>query len=321
MSTQNTINTEQLKNDIADNKSPKKRGRPKKIISQVKQKPKKSFEFVENNDENYSNEKIVLRIPNFDEDVCSTSDKNIFTMLEDTEDNNINTSFKIIDSFSELSDEENENENENKNIKELLIELKRKDIIINKLKNKFHLNHDNDLDEKQNDNFIHFNTNKSFIDLKLINIHNNNEIKITDKTNICCWWCCHEFDTIPCFLPDRYVDNKFYVFGCFCSYECVMAYNMNMNDYKMQLRNSLIKELHHRIFKTTEKIYIARPKEILQKFGGPMTIELYRNKALLCKKEHKIDIPPLISLVSTVEEIYRDPSQNPKNVYKNTNKK
>lgn len=293
----------------------KKRGRPKKTISQQKSAMSKTI----NNTENEDDEELILHIPNFDDDLDESSDKNIFTMREESDGKSSNhsknkpkpkTSLKLIDSLTE-SDKDQDNDAD---VKELLLELKRKDTIIKKLKSQ--LNDQKNGIEQDNNPIFMKDAKKSLINLKLINMNDNKNMVIVDKTNICCWWCCHNFDTIPCFIPDRYINDKFYVFGCFCTYNCAMAYNSNMGDYRVPLRNSLIKELHNRVFNTTDQIHLAPAKELLQKFGGPMTIEEFRNKDLLCKKEHKINIPPLIPLLASVEENYRDPSQNPKNVCK-----
>ena len=52
------------------------------------------------------------------------------------------------------------------------------------------------------------------------------------KTDICCWWCCHKCD-VPLSLPEKLYDDTFHVFGCFCSFNCAAAYNVNLNDYKI----------------------------------------------------------------------------------------
>ena len=30
-------------------------------------------------------------------------------------------------------------------------------------------------------------------------------------SDIKCFWCCHNFDTIPCAIPTKYHNNNFYV--------------------------------------------------------------------------------------------------------------
>ena len=44
--------------------------------------------------------------------------------------------------------------------------------------------------------------------------------KWPEKTNIHCWWCTLKFDTPPVSLPNKFYNKKFYVFGCFCSFNC-----------------------------------------------------------------------------------------------------
>ena len=290
--------------------SQKKRGRPKKTVVQTKQKPSQKMEKPIKEEEE-EEEELILHIPIYDNEDGS-SDKNMFTMKDDSDVSNSkkNNSLKLIESLTE-----SEENLDDADIKDLLNEIKKKDAIIKKLKLQI-------ADPKNNP--INYDTTpvcskdakNTLVNLKLININENNKLIVVDKTNVACWWCCHNFDTMPCFIPDRYMDEKFYVFGCFCTYSCAMAYNSNMGDYRVSLRNSLIKELHGRIFTSTDQILLAPAKELLQKFGGPMTIEEFRNKELLAKKEHKIHLPPMVPLLPAIEEIYRDPSQNPKNMYK-----
>lgn len=283
--------------------SQKKRGRPKKPIVPVqKQSIPQKVEPEE--------EQLILHIPIYNDD--GSSDKNMFTMKDESDHSfkkkGKSGSLKIIDSLTESDENLNDGD-----IKELLAEIKKKDAIIKRLKGQvIDQKHCQEIDVTP---VCTKDTKKAFINLKLVNFTDNKQI-VVDKTNIACWWCCHNFETIPCFIPDRYINDKFYVFGCFCTYNCAMAYNSNMGDNRMNTRTSLIKELHNRIFGLSGQIYLAPAKELLQKFGGPMSIEEFRNNELLCKKEHKINIPPLIPLLPTIEEVYRDPAQNPKNVFK-----
>jgi hypothetical protein len=61
------------------------------------------------------------------------------------------------------------------------------------------------------------------------------------KTDVCCWWCCHDFNTVPLGLPLEYKKkiNKFLVKGVFCSFACMLSYNneKKYND-KLHLINS-----------------------------------------------------------------------------------
>ena len=129
---------------------------------------------------------------------------------------------------------------------------------------------------------------------------------ICEKTTISCWWCTYQFDTLPCFIPERYNDNKFYVFGCFCSFDCATAYNIGLNDYKVFDRNSLIKKLYNLITGKTDDIPIAPPREILNKYGGLVTIEEYRKGDRSISKEYRLLLPPMVNLISCIEEKTKD---------------
>jgi hypothetical protein len=86
-----------------------------------------------------------------------------------------------------------------------------------------------------------------------------------------------------------------------------------MNDYRVPLRISLIKKLYSKIYSVTDQdanIPVAPQKELLQKFGGNMTILEFRSEALLRKKDFKITIPPLIPLIPMVDEIQKDTTGN-----------
>ena len=47
-----------------------------------------------------------------------------------------------------------------------------------------------------------------------------------EATNIKCWWCTLSFDDVPCFIPKKMRNGKYHVFGCFCSFNSAMAYNL-----------------------------------------------------------------------------------------------
>src|SRR3989304_3857158 len=121
---------------------------------------------------------------------------------------------------------------------------------------------------------------------------NNNFVNV--KSSLSCWWCTESFDTIPCVLPEKYYANVYYVFGCFCSFNCVSAYNINLKDYKVSNRYSLIKKLCHYLygdFDNYESIILAPPKEVLKKYGGKYTIDEYRKDSLVLKPDYTLIFP------------------------------
>jgi len=267
-------------NDTLDDSThQKKRGRPKKKTNE--NMVDKDLENAKNNET--EEEDLILRIPFFDDNTSSDKKKDIedFMMSE-----NMQTESIKIDMYKEK-----------KNIsiddyKLLLKELKKKDEIIEKLKLNL------DVKEAFVPNYK-YKKHVDLVDMKLIDSKTGK--KIVSKTDIACWWCCYNFDNTPCFIPDKYVNDNYYVFGCFCSYGCAMAYNLNMNDYKVSIRSGLLKDMYYKMFGTT-KTGISPAKEILEKFGGPMKIEDFRNIENSKKKEYKVKIPSMIALAYECEE-------------------
>lgn len=129
-------------------------------------------------------------------------------------------------------------------------------------------------------------------DIKLS--HKITSLTNAERTNIACWHCTYQFDTIPCFIVDRIIDGTYHVFGCFCSYNCALAYNQDMSDYRVNTRRSLTIKLFNDIFQTTQIPHIAPPKEVLEKYTeGGISIEEYRNNFIV-GREYTVEIPPLM---------------------------
>jgi hypothetical protein len=102
-----------------------------------------------------------------------------------------------------------------------------------------------------------------------------------DKTDVCCWWCCHKFDNSPCTLPIKYNElTKVYEFiGIFCSWNCTKAYNNYKNDHKKYERGQLITMLVKQLYGIEYAISIksAPFRECLKMFGGYMNIDEFRD--------------------------------------------
>ena len=115
-------------------------------------------------------------------------------------------------------------------------------------------------------------------------IKNFNFDKIPDTTDICCWWCCHQFDTAPCTCPidckrDKLNQDKFDCIGIFCSWNCVKAYHYYIVDYKKKYNSmSLINQLMIQLYGATITLSTkpAPPRQCLQMFGGYMDIITFR---------------------------------------------
>lgn len=102
---------------------------------------------------------------------------------------------------------------------------------------------------------------------------NVKRIKV-EKTNVACWWCCHQFDTFPVCAPLRYDSRKdvFTVIGCFCSFNCSKSFLLT----EYNSRHELNSYLYRRIVNQYKHVKKAPCKTVLKMFGGPLSIEEYR---------------------------------------------
>jgi hypothetical protein len=286
---------------MATIKNKRRPGRPPKNLVIPKNTVKEPVE------KKQTEEQLILYLPNFDDE--NTTDKNNFGSLSDSDDltdnNTENTKFKYLTDKNN-SDEESIKSDvsnlKNNTIDKLINELHKKDATIinlkSKLKDKNFHNDNNIAITKENK--------KKLLNIGLISI-NNNKLQICEKTDIACWWCTYNFETCPLFLPDHYKNNIYYVFGNFCGFSCILAYNENLDDYRKSVRNVLIKQLYRDIFQNDVMlIKPSGPRELLKKFGGPLDISQYRDPNNICIKTFKMSIPPMVPLISDFEEINFD---------------
>lgn len=320
MNDSDKINSQDILNAIDLNKinevEKRKRGRPrKKDYTHTTLTSKKS----NSNNKSYSleNEEIILHLPlskadlakidtdNIDIDELMNKNKNKYALQtsvnedEDDDDNIDNSSVS-----NKFNSDKNDYENDLSNILDNNQQIKQLCLAIKKLK-------DENVELKK---FITDITPMYFTEVKIypsdLNLFDTNQNKfIPQKTDLCCWWCTCQFDTLPTYLPEKYSENNFYVSGCFCSFNCAGAYNLSLADNKVWDRYSLLKLMYYMINKNKINsivdidINIAGPKELLNKYGGPMTIEEYRkNSKILGREYHKL-IPPFIPVNSGFEEI------------------
>ena len=130
-----------------------------------------------------------------------------------------------------------------------------------------------------------------------------------------CWWCTYNFESIPCFLPIKMIEDVYYVYGCFCSYNCAAAYSLDMDDYNLWSRHSLIKKLCHQMYGKYVNIEPAPPRECLEKFGGTISIQKFRLTSIKCDNEFRIVMPPMKPIISAIEQ-----NNNEKNPFNKINK-
>jgi hypothetical protein len=289
--------------DTKNESSTRPRGRPKKAVTQTTTQTKPKIFELEQSKEKSS---IPLHIPLYDDstsnDESEISQKNEFTMNENEKESEKKSSLR---NFIMYLSEDDESEDDN-NLKSLKKKLRKKDDLIKKLKDEIHTK-SNDYNDTNYSMSQKKTPDIKMLNMKLFNINRDNKCHIGEKTNFACWWCTYNFENFPCFIPEKYNDGKFYVFGNFCSYNCALAYILKDDDYKVSNRVALIKRLYAELYDTKEPLFPSPPRELLNKFGGPMTIEEYRNEQQKLElKEYKIKFNNILQIPFHFDEINRE---------------
>ena len=94
-----------------------------------------------------------------------------------------------------------------------------------------------------------------------------------------CFWCTYEFNSNPIYIPSLYFQNKYDVYGCFCSPECACSYLFNepIDDNTKFERYQLLNYLYGEIYSYSKNIKPApNPYYTLSKYYGNLSIQEYR---------------------------------------------
>lgn len=143
--------------------------------------------------------------------------------------------------------------------------------------------------------------------LKVVNLLKDFEEKNKNNewptsTSIHCYWCSHRFDGPPMGVPLKHIDDKFHVFGCFCSLECAAAFNFAgkcSHDESLE-RYHLINLLARKLGRTG-RVRVAPDRLSLTMFGGHLSIEEFRSFSSTSKMIN-INFPPMLSMTQQIEE-------------------
>jgi hypothetical protein len=201
----------------------------------------------------------------------------------------------------ELSDQE-----ENTKINTKQVKLKEKDEQIKILNDKI-----NELETKI---YVLLNKSRRVINpsINMVDIITNKHI-YNDENNVVnfrCMWDHHTFNTMPFFLPFKYIDGTYYVYGCFSSPECAMSYNnliLTDGDQNKKERNSLINRMVYEMTGKNEPVKPAPSPEIIDDYAyGYVSIDEYRNNLTLGFKEYIIYLPPMMPILPKIEEDHID---------------
>ena len=136
----------------------------------------------------------------------------------------------------------------------------------------------------------------------LVQYKDSSETKtIPETSDAACLWCCHTFTNRPVVLPIRDTSEYLVVSGNFCCPECACAYlfDIRQDSHTRWEQLSLLYRVYGEACRG--KIHPAPSKQVLQLFGGPLSIEDYRR--LLHFHQIRIDIhlPPMVSILSTID--------------------
>ena len=171
--------------------------------------------------------------------------------------------------------------------------------------------------EEKNIKYNNLSLKKRKIKSLMVYYNEYNKRKEWPKTSdIKCFWCCHNFDCIPCAIPTKYQNNNFYVYGNFCSKECAAAYNFDMNDNNVWERYGLLNYLYSIIYENKDlKIKLAPSRLCLNIFGGNLNIEEFRKCNDNYSLNYKVIFPPMISVIPSMEETKKDVLKSNKSMY------
>lgn len=137
-------------------------------------------------------------------------------------------------------------------------------------------------------------------------IEHNKKGTWPEKSVYDCMWCRYPFDNTPWAIPYRLTyDNKFEVFGNFCSPNCSAAYIFDrFDDDEMWDRYALLNMLYQKVYDLPGAIVKSAPDILfLKKLGGILTIEEYREISNNINKNYYVKMPPMVSIIPSVEEL------------------
>jgi hypothetical protein len=141
----------------------------------------------------------------------------------------------------------------------------------------------------------------------------NTSTKWPEKTDIACLHCCEYFDTQPFPSVRRYdeVTNTYFVYGIFCSLNCVKAYLIEHEPSLSTLRLLYFTHMCRNVYKIHQSIRPAPPRIRLKRFGGDLTVEEFR-KFFLTNQVQRVLEPPFTQSDLTIENapLHKQSRQN-----------
>lgn len=135
-------------------------------------------------------------------------------------------------------------------------------------------------------------------------------------TEHACFYCTEQFQTMPIGIPIRHIRGKFYCRDNFCSFNCAAAYIFSGFDTRYHFKkweyysllcllakqiNDLIDSEHGINNQKIIYVKLAEDRNLLKKFGGPMTIEEFRKQFYFLDKKYSLLYPPVSCMYPQTE--------------------
>jgi hypothetical protein len=138
--------------------------------------------------------------------------------------------------------------------------------------------------------------------------------ELPEQSDLACFWCCETFESRPCVIPIRVIESVWQVYGNFCCPQCAMAYLMSeiLDTHMRWERIALLNRLYAK--NVNGRLYPAPSRESLERFGGPVSIEDFRNMCEGQKIRVDIHMPPMVSILASMDtkpiDFYETPLRN-----------
>jgi hypothetical protein len=270
----------------------KRRGRPPKNAQKVENEQNTTITAEEN---------IVVRLALSDSEEDESGDDNHFTVNDEVPSKNHSSAIKPLsdadDSLNTSMLISGSNDSSKyysaSTVKTLIEEVKKRDRIIEALKSRTGSGGSSQKNPKR--------IRISYHHTEVIDVDTNNKF-VPKCTDFKCWWCSETFDNLPAYIVQFYRNGIYYVFGNFCGFNCALKYNVRMlNDYKCATRHALTLSLKAKTTGDSNPIRLAGDSEMLESKGGIVSIDKFRDGFTVITDEMRMNLPPLIPLVHTIE--------------------
>jgi hypothetical protein len=135
--------------------------------------------------------------------------------------------------------------------------------------------------------------------VQFANTKDTKELPVTSKA--ACFWCCEIFGGRPCVIPTCITEGVWQVYGNFCTPHCASAYLLAdlLDTHVRWERLSLL----HRLYGNYcgGRIYPSPHREVLERFGGPMSTQEFRRLCEERKIRVDLHLPPMVSILASMD--------------------